>query len=183
MTNIGFWTHSPHPTWSPDSPWLLPNQGDQMRKDFAAWGPSAKRLMDMVLEKEGEGIPFWSAWHHAVQPERFWRGRVVLMGDAAHAMPPHAGAGAGQAMEDAFIMSEVLGCIASSESPSSSVEMQKRIEVAFGVYEAIRRPRSQAVLETSEANFELWYVCLVLHRRVSAALFPEPAIFVYVMLC
>ncbi|KAK4556656.1 hypothetical protein LTR86_006227 [Recurvomyces mirabilis] len=155
--NIGFWTWRKDREWDEDASWLLPGQGKQMREDFTSWGPAAKGLMDLVLEKEGEDLPFWSAWHHALHPEKFWQGRVALIGDSAHAMPPHAGAGAGQAMEDAFLMSEVLGCIASSEHAASiDTEMQKRIEVAFGVYETIRRPRSQAVLETSEANFELW---------------------------
>ena len=35
-------------------------------------------------------------------------GRVALLGDAAHAMPPHLGAGAGQAIEDAFAMGWLL---------------------------------------------------------------------------
>ncbi|RAL66883.1 hypothetical protein DID88_007665 [Monilinia fructigena] len=37
------------------------------------------------------------------------KGRIVLLGDAAHASTPHQGAGAGQAIEDAFILSNLLG--------------------------------------------------------------------------
>jgi FAD-dependent urate hydroxylase len=35
-------------------------------------------------------------------------GRIALMGDAAHAMAPHLGQGAGQAIEDAFVLAECL---------------------------------------------------------------------------
>jgi 2-polyprenyl-6-methoxyphenol hydroxylase-like FAD-dependent oxidoreductase len=35
-------------------------------------------------------------------------GRVALLGDAAHAMAPHLGQGAGQAIEDAFVVAECL---------------------------------------------------------------------------
>jgi 2-polyprenyl-6-methoxyphenol hydroxylase-like FAD-dependent oxidoreductase len=35
-------------------------------------------------------------------------GRVGLLGDAAHAMAPHLGQGAGQAMEDAFVIADCL---------------------------------------------------------------------------
>ena len=36
------------------------------------------------------------------------RGRTALLGDAAHAMLPHLGAGAGQAIEDARVLVKLL---------------------------------------------------------------------------
>lgn len=36
------------------------------------------------------------------------RRRVALLGDAAHGMPPHLGAGAGQAIEDARALVRLL---------------------------------------------------------------------------
>jgi 2-polyprenyl-6-methoxyphenol hydroxylase-like FAD-dependent oxidoreductase len=36
------------------------------------------------------------------------RGRVVLIGDAAHATTPHVGYGAGLAVEDAVVLAELL---------------------------------------------------------------------------
>src|SRR5690606_34013531 len=44
-------------------------------------------------------IPPLPAWH---------RGRVVLMGDAAHAVGPHAGQGASMAIEDAVVLAACL---------------------------------------------------------------------------
>ena len=42
-------------------------------------------------------------------PIRTWhRGRVVLIGDAAHALVPHHGQGANQAIEDTWALAEVL---------------------------------------------------------------------------
>ncbi|WP_432697395.1 FAD-dependent oxidoreductase [Marinobacterium sp. YM272] len=38
--------------------------------------------------------------------ENWYRGRVVLIGDAAHATTPHLGQGAGMAIEDAIVLSE-----------------------------------------------------------------------------
>jgi 2-polyprenyl-6-methoxyphenol hydroxylase-like FAD-dependent oxidoreductase len=35
-------------------------------------------------------------------------GRVALLGDAAHAMAPHLGKGAGQAIEDALVLADCL---------------------------------------------------------------------------
>ena len=43
------------------------------------------------------------------RPLRGWRrGRVVLLGDAAHAMLPHQGQGANTTIEDAVTLAELL---------------------------------------------------------------------------
>jgi FAD-dependent urate hydroxylase len=39
---------------------------------------------------------------------RWQQGRVVLIGDAAHAAPPHMGEGGSMAMEDAVVLAEEL---------------------------------------------------------------------------
>ena len=41
-------------------------------------------------------------------PAPWYRGRVVLIGDAAHATTPHLGQGAGMAVEDAVVLTELL---------------------------------------------------------------------------
>jgi 2-polyprenyl-6-methoxyphenol hydroxylase-like FAD-dependent oxidoreductase len=41
-------------------------------------------------------------------PAPWYRGRVVLIGDAAHTITPHLGQGAAQAVEDAVVLAEVL---------------------------------------------------------------------------
>ncbi len=41
-------------------------------------------------------------------PAPWWRGRVLLIGDAAHASTAHLGAGGGMAIEDAVVLGELL---------------------------------------------------------------------------
>jgi 2-polyprenyl-6-methoxyphenol hydroxylase-like FAD-dependent oxidoreductase len=43
-----------------------------------------------------------------IAPPPWWRGRVLLIGDAAHASTAHLGAGAGMAIEDAVVLGELL---------------------------------------------------------------------------
>jgi 2-polyprenyl-6-methoxyphenol hydroxylase-like FAD-dependent oxidoreductase len=43
-----------------------------------------------------------------VVPDRWHRGRVLLIGDAAHAMPPHMGQGGCLAAEDALVLADEL---------------------------------------------------------------------------
>jgi 2-polyprenyl-6-methoxyphenol hydroxylase-like FAD-dependent oxidoreductase len=43
-----------------------------------------------------------------VDAARWHKGRGVLIGDAAHASPPHMGQGGAMAMEDVVVLAEVL---------------------------------------------------------------------------
>lgn len=61
------------------------------------------------------------------------------MGDSAHASTPSQAAGAGQGLEDALLLSRILGLVNASDQLGS----------AFQVYDAIRRPRAQGVVRES----------------------------------
>ncbi|HVO47036.1 MAG TPA: FAD-dependent monooxygenase, partial [Steroidobacteraceae bacterium] len=43
-----------------------------------------------------------------LMPQPWYRGRVLLVGDAAHATTPHLAAGAGMGIEDAIVLAEEL---------------------------------------------------------------------------
>jgi 2-polyprenyl-6-methoxyphenol hydroxylase-like FAD-dependent oxidoreductase len=72
-----------------------------------------------------------------LEPLRRWsRGSVVLVGDAAHATTPGVGQGAAQAIEDAVVLADRLAA-------------DGDLATALGEYEALRRPRAEAVLKLS----------------------------------
>jgi 2-polyprenyl-6-methoxyphenol hydroxylase-like FAD-dependent oxidoreductase len=66
--------------------------------------------------------------------------RVVLLGDAAHALTPNMGQGAGMAMEDAAVLGDELEGAASGRQSLAS---------ALAGYEARRRPRVDTVMRLS----------------------------------
>ncbi|MEV0611852.1 FAD-dependent monooxygenase [Nonomuraea sp. NPDC050404] len=67
------------------------------------------------------------------------RDRVALLGDAAHAMSPDRGQGAGQSIEDAVVLAAVLNT-------------EPGIEAALARYDAERRPRTQATARGARAD-------------------------------
>ncbi|KIP06188.1 hypothetical protein PHLGIDRAFT_91141, partial [Phlebiopsis gigantea 11061_1 CR5-6] len=74
--------------------------------------------------------------------DSFVKGRVALLGDAAHAMVPHLYAGAGQGIEDGYLLAQLLS------HPQTTSE---NVEVVLEAYDAVRRPRSQKVWDDSYA--------------------------------
>lgn len=67
-------------------------------------------------------------------------GRMVLLGDAAHAMAVHLGAGAGQAMEDAYVLASIL-----ASGTKEGIDLARMIEV----YNTVRQPMGNYVLNSS----------------------------------
>lgn len=87
----------------------------------------------------------WGLFHH-LHTSTYFRGRAVLIGDSAHASLPYQAAGAGQGVEDALILSSVLGRIANATAnPSDSNALRAALEA----YDAVRRPRAQRQTEQS----------------------------------
>lgn len=93
----------------------------------------------------------WAIFEHP-SISTYARSRVAILGDAAHASTPHMGAGAGQAIEDAHVLVELLG--------DPRVTRARDLVAAFKAYDAVRRPRSQRVVTSSKEQADLLCLCL-----------------------
>jgi 2-polyprenyl-6-methoxyphenol hydroxylase-like FAD-dependent oxidoreductase len=76
--------------------------------------------------------------YHDLRMEKWYKGRVVLVGDAAHAVLPTAGGGVSMAIESAAVLADEL-----SRTDS------KYISQALEVYESRRRPRVNKIQDQS----------------------------------
>ena len=80
--------------------------------------------------------PYFSPIEEVIQ-QPWVRGRVVLVGDAAHAMSPNMAEGAGMALEDALILAETIV----AGRPLEEFEARRRPRVAFVQAQTHRRDR------------------------------------------
>ena len=94
---------------------------ERVRRVFAAVGSLQEVITTDVEEVR---LPTWTS------------GRAVLLGDAAHAMSPNIGQGAGMAMEDAAVLADEL-----ASAPS--------LPQALENYESRRRPRVELIVRVS----------------------------------
>jgi 2-polyprenyl-6-methoxyphenol hydroxylase-like FAD-dependent oxidoreductase len=112
---------------------------ERFRRRFAGFGGPVPAYL-AALEHD-EQLHFGPIeW---VEPGRWRDGRVVLIGDAAHATPPHMGEGGALAMEDALVLAELLASAGT-------------VEDALGAYEARRRPRADWVQQQSRIAAKAW---------------------------
>ncbi|KAH9897890.1 FAD/NAD-P-binding domain-containing protein [Cubamyces lactineus] len=116
--------------------WVEQVSRDEVKKVYEGMGPDVTVLLEHMPERPSK----WSI--HVVHPplESYAKGRVAVLGDAAHGMLPHLGAGAGQGLEDAYLLARLLS------HPDTNND---NIEAVLQVYSQIRRPRAQMVWERS----------------------------------
>jgi 2-polyprenyl-6-methoxyphenol hydroxylase-like FAD-dependent oxidoreductase len=132
---------------------------DRLRGIFATYHPHVGEILSKASPEElvrcnfsvVEGLP------------AYYRGRVCLLGDAAHGMPPNMGQGASLALEDAF---SAVRELAASDA----------VEAAFSSYDRGRRPRvSRVVRLANQMNgaFQPTSRVAALLRNAVTAIFPQ----------
>lgn len=78
---------------------------EMFRKDYEEFPEVVRSAMDASTEA---GMSIWPIYTVA-KLESWVKGRVVIIGDAAHAIPPAAGQGVNLAIEDAYTLGVLLG--------------------------------------------------------------------------
>ncbi|KAA1472118.1 FAD/NAD(P)-binding domain-containing protein [Dentipellis sp. KUC8613] len=120
--------HKPRP---PGEPWVVPTSREEVLGHFKGWNCDVMKILESIEQP--------TKWYvHGLYPplDSFVRGRVALIGDAAHAMLPFLAAGAGQGIEDAYVMSRLL---AHPQTDASNLEEVLR------AYDRFRAPRANDI--------------------------------------
>ncbi|MDM0022362.1 FAD-dependent monooxygenase [Variovorax sp. J22R187] len=104
--------------------WSAPGDPAVLRREFEGWDPRIADVLQQVDETfrwalyDREPLPTWT------------KGRLTLLGDAAHPMLPHLGQGANQCIEDGMALATILGHVDTTRVPASLL-----------AYERLRRKR------------------------------------------
>ncbi|MGW0826854.1 FAD-dependent monooxygenase [Streptomyces sp. NPDC002845] len=144
---------SSHETWGRGRIWgTHPLKDGRVYAYAAAMTPAGGRAAD---DEKAELLRLFGDWHDpipavlaAARPEdvlrhdvhhiadplpAFHRGRVALLGDAAHAMPPNLGQGGNQAIEDAIVLAhhaDDLTAYTAARLPRTTEIARKAVGVA-----------------------------------------------------
>ena len=129
--------------WQNES-WSVPASRAEFATHFgltgrSRWPEAARRLLDLP--------EIWTKWALCGFEADFeWSsGAVTLLGDAAHATLPFAAQGGGMAIEDAAVLAHVL--VGAPNLPA-----------AFRAYEALRKPRTRAIVEQAVSNGRIYHL-------------------------
>jgi 2-polyprenyl-6-methoxyphenol hydroxylase-like FAD-dependent oxidoreductase len=104
----------------------------ELVRRFTGWHPP----IDAVLEATPNSAILRNDVYYLDPLTQWSHGRLVLLGDAAHATTPGVGQGAAMAIEDAVVLADEL---AASHKPAAGLAR----------YESTRRPRTELVLKLS----------------------------------
>ncbi len=97
---LQWWFATP---WSSGSPRPL-SVVSMLQDRFGSWISPVPDLLRSISDAD---VNFWPYVRHRV-PKSLVAGRVVLIGDAAHAMPPTLAQGANHALDDAAVLTHAL---------------------------------------------------------------------------
>jgi 2-polyprenyl-6-methoxyphenol hydroxylase-like FAD-dependent oxidoreductase len=100
---------------------------DRLRNRFATFGGRVQEYL-ASLERDDQVICSAMEW---MEFEKWHTGRVVLVGDAAHASSPMMGQGGCMAMEDACVLAEELRAAATVESALASYVSRRKARVEW----------------------------------------------------
>ncbi|WP_018156789.1 FAD-dependent monooxygenase [Demetria terragena] len=131
--DIFIFATAPQDSWTEES-WTAPGDADELRAMYADFHPEARGLLDAVDEvlKSAlyvrDPLPTWST------------DRITLLGDACHPMMPFMAQGAGQAIEDAVVLSRAL------------TELDAPIADRLHAYQSVRLDRTSRIQIGSRGN-------------------------------
>ncbi|KZT56908.1 FAD/NAD(P)-binding domain-containing protein [Calocera cornea HHB12733] len=125
--------HGRYPEWD-GSPLVEPADTSKMLENFKDYSPPLRNMLAGI-----ENPLKWAIFELPPLPS-YASGYVVLIGDAAHAAVPHQGNGASQGIEDAHVLANLL---------SHPLCTKATVPLALKAYDAVRRPRSQRLQQSS----------------------------------
>lgn len=118
-----------------------PDTAELLRTLFAEFGEPARSIL-ATLDLDTR---VHTGMIEEVHLPRWHRGRVLLLGDAAHATSPNMAEGAAMALEDALVLAEVLTNVATLEQALAEFERRRRPRTDWVLSQTHRRDRMRGL--------------------------------------
>jgi 2-polyprenyl-6-methoxyphenol hydroxylase-like FAD-dependent oxidoreductase len=134
-----------HPTPAGDVVWFVNVPEPEITRDRrhnTSEGDWIRRLLSLVQDDAGPAAELVRTGHLELAGDNtydlghvptWYRGRMVIIGDAAHAPSPSSGQGASMALEDAVVLAQ-------------SLRDHANVPTAFAAYETTRRRRVEKIV-------------------------------------
>ena len=107
--------------------WNIPVKHSELIEEFGDWHP---RISDLIKAAPKDKLFKWALYDR--DPLKQWtKGRVTLLGDAAHPMLPFMGMGAAMGIEDGVIIGRAFGSTDNIESALSRYENARKNRANF----------------------------------------------------
>ncbi|KAJ6104926.1 hypothetical protein N7486_003615 [Penicillium sp. IBT 16267x] len=147
-----------HPDTTDPSTWDLSKAVDDMKAEFEGWDPVLTKIISMVQKTLK-----WPLLSGSVL-DKWVSDKLVILGDAAHAMLPYMSQGAAMAVEDGLALSRSL----------SKITDKEQLAECLSVFEKVRMQRAGQMQEASMLNSHLWHFADgPLQEARDAAMVPE----------
>ncbi|KAI1335552.1 salicylate 1-monooxygenase sala [Xylariaceae sp. FL0016] len=131
--------------WPSHDHLTLPAHKIDALKDYRHFGSAVFSELELV----DDDVDKWALFDLAEHPvPTFYKGRICISGDAAHATTPHHGAGAGFCIEDSAVLSALLSV--------PRVQNRDGLEAGFAAFDANRKERDQWLIKDSRSTGEIY---------------------------
>ena len=95
----------------------------EFRKRLEGYGGDLATFRDQIVDSD---LVVYRPLEPCIMPDPWFKGRIVLIGDAAHAATPHLGQGAAMAIEDAVVLAEEVSAPSGNIGQSLERFMRRR---------------------------------------------------------
>lgn len=139
-----------------DDGWHVTATIDEVLQSFDGWNEEFRLI---IANTEQGRCHKWGMFGRP--PMAQWsRGRVTLLGDAAHPMLPFLGQGVSMAIEDSIVLARAL--------TDHGLDAD-----ALAAYETVRRPRANEIVERSAARADVTFQVSDASKNMRAGLPPD----------
>lgn len=120
---------------------VIPATKEQMVDSFKDWGSDVRHIVQLMGQSD-----IWALFD-SPPTDAFHKGNLCLLGDSAHGSTPFQGAGAGMAVEDAYVLGRLL----------QHAKKATDLPVVFEAFSRARVERTNKLVKTSREAGHVWH--------------------------